>query len=159
FGVFLDELTSLYSAAVAGQPAALAGLPIQYADFAAWQREWLQGAALEEQLAYWTGRLAGAPTTLNLPADRPRPAVQTFQGAAQHFKLSAGLSAALRALSKREDATLYMTMLAAFQVLLMRYSGQTDLVIGTPIAGRTRTELEGLIGLFINTLALRTSLA
>src|SRR6185503_11279043 len=109
-------------------------LPIQYADFAAWQRGWLQGEVLEEQLAYWRRSLAGAPPVLELPTDHPRPPVQSYRGTAQPFSLPAGLSASLLELSRREGVTLFMTLLAAFQVLLARYTGQEDVVVGTPVA-------------------------
>jgi amino acid adenylation domain-containing protein/FkbM family methyltransferase len=155
-GVFIRELAKLYESFAAGRPAPLPDLPIQYADFAVWQRQWLQGAALEAQLAYWKQQLAGAPALLELPiAGRQRPPVQTFRGAQRALTLPRSLAEALRALSQREGVTLFMTLLAAFQTLLSRYTGQEDIVIGTPIANRTRRELEGLIGFFVNTLALR----
>jgi amino acid adenylation domain-containing protein len=170
-GIFVRELATLYDAFAAGRPSPLPDLPIQYADFAAWQRQWLDGRAgdarrstdnkspLADQLAYWKGHLAGAPIVLELPTDHPRPAIQSFRGAYRTFTVPAALTAALEALSVREGATLFMTLLAAFQTLLFRYSGQEDLLVGTPIAGRTQAEVEGLIGLFANTLVLRTSLA
>jgi amino acid adenylation domain-containing protein len=158
-GIMLNELAALYTAFEAGKPSALTPLPIQYADFAVWQREWLQGEALERQLGYWKEQLRGASTVLELPTDRPRPPVQTFRGATKTFRLSPELAAELHALSRKEGVTLFMTLLAAFEVLLYRYSGQNDLLIGTPIANRTRRELEGLIGFFVNTLVLRTQLA
>jgi amino acid adenylation domain-containing protein len=129
---------------------------LQYADFASWQREWLRGAVFENQSAYWKRRLSGAPPVLELPTDNLRPAVQGHRGARQLFELSKPLSDALVALSQRLDVTPYMLLLAAFKALLHRYSGQTDIVVGCPIAGRGRTEVEGLIGFFLNTLALRT---
>jgi amino acid adenylation domain-containing protein len=156
--IFNRELAVFYEARINNHPADLPELPIQYADYACWQRAYLQGAVLDEQLTYWRQQLTGAPTVLALPTDRPRPAVQTFQGASLDLVLSPELTAALKALSQREDVTLFMTLLAAFQVLLARYSGQDDIVVGTPIAGRTRAELEGLIGFFVNTLVLRTRL-
>ena len=158
-GVLLSEVAALYSAYRQGQTSPLGELPIQYADFAAWQRGWLQGEVLEEQLAYWRRSLAGAPPVLELPTDHPRPPVQSYRGAAQPFSLPAGLSASLLELSRREGVTLFMTLLAAFQVLLARYTGQEDVVVGTPVAGRNRAELEGLIGFFLNTLVLRTDLS
>jgi Condensation domain len=158
-GILFGELTELYEARRAGRPPALAELPVQYPDFAAWQRDWLRGAVLDEQLGYWRAQLAGAPALLELPADHPRPAVQSFAGAAHAFEIEPRLAEALRALSRREGATLFMTLLAAFKVLLLRHSGQSDLVVGTPIANRTRAEVEGLIGFFVNTLALRTDLS
>lgn len=158
-GVFLRELATLYEAFAAGRPSPLPELPVQYADYSVWQREWMQGEVLASQLSYWSGQLAGAPAALELAADRPRPAVQTFAGARQYVELPASLADRLRAFSRREGVTLFMTLLAAFEVLLWRYSGQDDVVVGTPLAGRTRSELEGLIGLFANTLPLRVSLA
>jgi amino acid adenylation domain-containing protein len=158
-GVLFRELAILYEAHLAGVPAALPDLPIQYADYAVWQREWLQGQRLERELTYWRERLRGAPPVLELPTDRPRPPVQTFRGAKQSLLLPGGLGHGLRALSRSEGSTLFMTLLAAFQTLLARYTGRDDIVVGSPIAGRTRTETEGLIGFFVNTLALRTDLS
>jgi len=157
-GVLVREITTLYSAFVAGLPSPLAELPIQYADYAAWQRTWLSGEALEAQLRYWKEQLRGLPT-LELPTDRPRPRVLTSDGAAEPFDLSKGTTAALKALSRGHGATPFMTLLAAFQTLLHRYSGQDDVAVGSPIAGRTRPETEGLIGFFVNTLVLRTDLS
>lgn len=153
--ILLRELSALYNAYVHNRPSPLLPLPIQYADYAVWQREYLQGQVLERQITYWKEQLAGAPTLLNLPTDRPRPKVQSGRGAIETFILPEELSAALRQLSRREGVTLFMTLLAAFQVLLHKYSGQDDLVVGSPIAGRNRREVEGLIGFFVNTLALR----
>src|SRR5262249_17450274 len=158
-GVLIRELGALYSAYAAGRPSPLGELPVQYADYALWQREWLQGEALARQVGYWKERLAGAPAALDLPADRVRPAVPSFRGAVVPFALSAELSCALVDLSRREGATLYMVLLAAFSLLLGRYSGQDDIVVGSPIAGRRRAELEGLIGFFVNTLVMRTDLS
>jgi amino acid adenylation domain-containing protein len=157
--VLVRELLALYSAFAQHPPLAspLAPLPVQYADYARWQRAYLQGAALEQQLGYWRRQLADF-TRLELPADRPRPAVQVFAGARESRPLPAALTASLRELSQREGVTLFMTLLAAFQTLLARTSGQDDIVVGSPIAGRTRPETEGLIGFFVNTLALRTDL-
>jgi amino acid adenylation domain-containing protein len=157
-GVLVEEVATLYAAYAAGQPSPLAELPIQYADYALWQREWLQGALLDEQLNYWRAQLQDAPV-LELPTARPRPAVQSYAGASYQLEVSASLTAALKRLSQQEGATLFMTLLAAFQVLLHRYSGQTDIVVGTPVAGRTQLETEALIGFFVNTLALRTDLS
>lgn len=157
--IFERELYALYEAFRQGRPSPLSELPVQYADFAVWQREWLRGAALDEQLCYWRERLTGAPAVLELPTDRPRPSVQTFRGARQSVVLPQVLADELRALGQREGVTLFMTMLAAFDVLLLRYTGQEDMVVGTPIANRTRAELEGLIGFFINTLVLRVSMS
>ncbi len=158
-GVFARELSALYGAFAQGEESPLGTPAVQYADYAAWQREHLRGARLDAHLAYWTERLRGAPALLELPTDHPRPAVQSHHGASHRFTIPAPLVAELRALGQREGATLYMVLLAAWSVLLSRHSGQDDVVIGSPIAGRTRSEVEGLIGLFINTLALRVELA
>jgi amino acid adenylation domain-containing protein len=158
-GVFWREVAALYTAFSSRQPANLPELPIQYADYAVWQREWLKGKELEEQLAYWKKQLEGAPAVLNLPSDCPRPAVQCHRGARQSITLSKDLSEKLRALSRKEGVTLYMTLLAAFQILLYRHTGQEDIVVGSPIANRNRCEIEGLIGFFINTLVLRSDLS
>ncbi|QSQ25383.1 amino acid adenylation domain-containing protein [Pyxidicoccus parkwayensis] len=154
-GVFLRELRELYAASVDGRAPSLPALPVQYADFAVWQRQWLRDDALEAQLTYWRAQLAGAPTSLELPTDRPRPPVQTFRGAVHPLHLPAPLAEGLRQLGQREGATLFMTLLAAWQALLSRYTGQEDLSVGSPIAGRNRQEVEGLIGFFVNTLVLR----
>jgi amino acid adenylation domain-containing protein len=158
-GVLIRELTTLYEAYARGEESPLTELSIQYADYAQWQREWLQGEVLASQLEYWKQQLAGAPPQLELPTDFARPAVQTFRGAVHRVSLSSTLTAALKQLSKREDVTLFMTLLAAFQTLLHRYTAQTDIVLGTPIANRTRGETEPLIGCFVNTLVLRTDLS
>ena len=157
-GVIVRELSALYAAQVRGVAAALPELPIQYADYAIWQRQWLQGEVLEQQLRYWRERLAGAPLALELPTDRQRPAVASYRGAALRFELPAQLCSSLKELAQRRGATLYMVLLAGFQLLLSRYSGQREVVVGSPIAGRARRETEGLIGFFVNTLALRTDL-
>ncbi|MCL5996769.1 MAG: amino acid adenylation domain-containing protein [Chloroflexi bacterium] len=158
--IFIGEIATLYQAFTAGQPSPLPDLPIQYADFAQWQRQWLQGEVLQEQLDYWRRQLGGsARPVLELPTDRPRSAVQTSRGATQSSRFSNSLLQALTALSRREGCTLFMTLMAAFQVLLYRHTGQEDICVGTPIANRTRTELEVLIGLFINTLVIRTNLS
>ncbi|HET8842181.1 MAG TPA: amino acid adenylation domain-containing protein, partial [Ktedonobacteraceae bacterium] len=157
-GVFVRELSALYTAFVSGQPSPLPALPLQYADFAAWQQQWLQGATLERQLDYWKKQLDGV-VPLDFPTDYPRPAVQTFKGARQTFIVPSSLSGDLKRVSQREQVTLFMLLLAVFQVLLARWSGQQEIVVGTPIANRTRAEVEGLIGFFVNTLVLRTSLA
>src|SRR4030095_8977228 len=133
--------------------------PIQYADFAVWQREWLQGDVLEEQFAYWRQQLGGTLPILELPTDRPRPALQTYNGSNLSFPLSPALSQSLKSLCKAEGVTLFMTLLTAFKVLLYRYTGQEDLIVGSPIANRHRRELEGLIGFFVNTLAMHTDLS
>jgi amino acid adenylation domain-containing protein len=157
-GILVSELGDLYNAFASGQPSPLASLPIQYADFAEWQRQWLDGKVLAEQVVYWKQQLAGAPGALELPTDRPRPPVPTGRGAYTGVALSKDLGERLAELSKREGATIFMTLLAAFQILLGRYTNQTDIVVGTPIAGRNREEIEGLIGFFVNTLALRADL-
>jgi amino acid adenylation domain-containing protein len=157
--VFERELAALYAAFASGQPSPLAELPIQYADFAAWQRETFRGAALQSSLAYWVGQLEHAPPLLALPTDRPRPTQPTYRGARHESVIARTLTDDLRALSRREDATLFMTMLAAFDTLLGRYAQSDDIVVGAPIAQRTRLQTEGLIGFFANTLALRISLA
>jgi amino acid adenylation domain-containing protein len=157
-GVLIRELGALYAAYSRGQESPLAELPLQYADYAQWQRNRLHDEALAEQLAYWRNQLQGAPSLLALPTDRPRPAMQTFSGAAHTLMFPPELSAALKSLSQREGVTLFMTLLAAFQMLLCRYTGQMDISVGTPIANRNRAEVEGLIGLFANTLVLRTNL-
>ncbi|HEX3759507.1 MAG TPA: amino acid adenylation domain-containing protein [Kofleriaceae bacterium] len=153
--ILVRELGAAYLGVRTGTPPRLPELPVQYADFAHWQRRWLTGEVLDAQLAYWTRALAGAPPTLELPADRPRPAVRTARGAQLTRVLGGELTTALRALSRRQGATEFMTLLAAFSALLARYSGQHDIVVGSPIAGRNRAELEGLIGCFVNTLVLR----
>ncbi|HEY1351541.1 MAG TPA: condensation domain-containing protein, partial [Ktedonobacteraceae bacterium] len=153
--IFFHELTVLYSAFAAGQPSPLPELSIQYSDVARWQRATLQGEVLADHLAYWRRTLAMAPTLLALPTDHPRPAVQTFQGARHGFVLPRALSARLHLAGQQAGATLFMTLLAALQIFLWRYSGQEDLLIGTPIANRKRAELETLIGFFVNMLVLR----
>ncbi|HEV2735528.1 MAG TPA: condensation domain-containing protein, partial [Longimicrobiaceae bacterium] len=157
-GILIGELSALYTALARGEGVKLPPLPIQYPDFAAWQRGWLAGATLERQLEYWRERLAGAPPLLEIPTDRPRPPVQSPRGGHRHFAVSEGTTAALRELTRREGATLFMTLLAGWQALLARWSGQDDVLVGTPIAGRNRVETEGLIGFFVNTLVLRADL-
>ncbi len=158
YSVFLPELRTLYEAFAIGQPSPLPELPVQYADFAAWQRGRLQGDVIAEQLAYWKKQLAEVPIILELPADRPRPTVQTYAGARHPFVLSRHLTNALKALSGREGATLYMTLVAAFNILLYRYTGQDDILIGTTTGGRKQAEVQQLIGFFLNTLVLRMKL-
>ncbi|MBD1883776.1 non-ribosomal peptide synthetase [Microcoleus vaginatus] len=158
-GVLARELAAIYEALWAGNQPQLPELPVQYADFAIWQRNWLCGEVLQTQLAYWKQQLEGAPPLLELPADRPRPPIQTSEGATQSLLLSFELTAALKNLSQREDVTLFMTLLAAFKALLYRYTGRTDLLVGSPIANRNRAEIEGLIGVFVNTLVLRTDVS
>jgi amino acid adenylation domain-containing protein len=156
--VLLREVGTLYDAFTRGEPSPLPELVIQYADYAHWQRRWFRGV-FERQLAYWKKQLTGAPRALDLPTDRPRPPIQTYKGARQALKLPASLGAALGALGRHEGSTLFMTLLGAFQVLLHRYTAAEDVVVGTPIANRTRTETETLIGFFVNTLVLRTDLS
>ncbi len=158
-GVLIKEVGTLYAAYVAGEESPLAELPIQYADFALWQRAYLQGEVLEQQLGYWRRQLSEAPRLLELPSDHPRPAVRSFRGAVERFELDQELSEKLRALSQRESVTLFMLLLAVFKVLLMKYSGQADLVIGADVANRNRAETENLIGFFVNMLVLRTDLS
>lgn len=158
-GVFKHELSVLYQAYAQGQANPLPELPIQYGDFAQWQRQWLSGEVLNNQLSYWKQQLAGAPPVLALPTDHPRPAHPSYQGSHVTFTLSPALTDRLKALSQKNGATLYMTLLAALNILLYRYSQQDDIVIGSPIASRNRPELEGLIGFFVNTLTLRTDLS
>jgi amino acid adenylation domain-containing protein len=157
--LFFKELTSIYDAFSRGEKSPLADLAVQYSDYAVWQREWLQGAVLEKQLSYWTKRLAGELPVLELPTDRPRPAVQTFNGAREWLVLSEQSTEAILALAQREGATPFMLLLAAFKVLLHRYSSQEDIVVGSPIANRPQTETESMIGFFLNNLALRTDLS
>jgi non-ribosomal peptide synthetase component F len=156
-GVLGRELASIYGAFSQGLPSPLPELDFQAADYSQWERERLAGERLERHLEYWRTQLAGAPA-LDLPTDRPRPAVQSFEGAIEKWRLDSVLSEQVKALGKSEGTTLFMTLLAAFSVLVSRHSGQTDMVIGTPVANRTHEELEGLIGLFLNTLALRIDL-
>jgi amino acid adenylation domain-containing protein len=158
-GVLKRELQTLYRAFVAGQPSPLPPLPIQYADFAVWQRNWLSGVVVAPHLDYWKRQLAGAPAISSLHTDRPRQPGATFQCGVVALQIEPALTDALRALGRDTGATLFMTLLAAFQVLLARHSGQDDLVVGTPICGRGRTELEPLIGFFVNSLPLRADLS
>ena len=158
-GILTRELKVLYNAYREEQPSTLPEIAFQYADFAVWQRNWLQGDELERQVSYWKERLDGAPTVLELPADRPRPPVQTFHCDQRRITIPASIVKDLKAYGHREGVTLFMLLLAAFEALLFRYTGTEDMLIGTPIANRTQTELEGLIGFFINTLALRSDLS
>ncbi|HEV7514956.1 MAG TPA: condensation domain-containing protein, partial [Thermoanaerobaculia bacterium] len=158
-GVLIRELSALYGALCQGRPSPLPELQVQYADYARWQREWLLGGILEGQVAYWRERLAGAPRVLELPTDRPRPAVRSGSGGEVPVALPARLAAAVGTLGRQHGATLFMVLLAGWDALLSRYSGQQDLLVGSPIANRTRLEVEGLIGFFINTLVLRGELA
>jgi amino acid adenylation domain-containing protein len=158
-GVLYREMSALYEAYREGRESPLPELEVQYADYAVWQREQLQGEVLDRQLAYWRRRLTGAPELLELPTDRPRPPVQTYRGATVPVNVSPELLERLQALGRSEGATLYMTLLSAFQVLLGKYAGSEDIVVGSPIAGRTCAEVEALIGFFVNTLVLRTDLS
>ena len=157
-GILVREFGALYRAYTAGEPSPLEKLPIQYADFAVWQREWLKGEELERELEYWRKQLAGMPD-LGLPTDHPRPVKPSYRGARQHFVIERELTENLRALSQREGATLFMTLLTAFQAMLYRYSWQEDIPVATGIANRNRHEIEHLIGFFINMLVLRTDLS
>lgn len=158
-GILIRELTVLYEAFDRGQQSLLPELPIQYADFTLWQRQWLEKEVQQTQLSYWKQQLGSHLPLLQLPTDRPRPVVATFRGASQSFSLTASLSEALKALSRQEDVTLFMTLLAAFKILLSRYTGSDDIVVGSPIANRNRAEIEQVIGCFVNTLVLRTDLS
>jgi amino acid adenylation domain-containing protein len=158
-GVLVGELTALYGAYSRGEESPLEELPLQYADYAAWQREWLRGEVLEAGMAYWRGRLGGELPVLDLPADRPRPSSYAYEGGRVHAEVPAALAESLRALGRAGGATLFMTLLAGFKALLSRYSGQEDVLVGTPVAGRGRAEVEPLIGFFVNTLVLRTDLS
>jgi amino acid adenylation domain-containing protein len=157
--LFWREMEVLYEAFSTGAPSPLPELPIQYADFAHWQRQWLQGEVYQKQLSYWREQLGGDLPTLTLPTDRPRPAIQAFRGAKQSLTIPKVISESLKVLSRQEGVTLFMTLLAAFKTLLYRYTGQEDILVGSPVANRNRTEIEGLIGFFVNTLVLRTNLA
>ncbi|MEH2307104.1 amino acid adenylation domain-containing protein [Nostoc sp.] len=156
--IFRRELFSLYTAFCAGKPSPLPELSLQYADFAHWQRQWLQKEVLQTQLNYWQKQLAGVPPLLELPTDQPRPSVQSFRGRSEFLELNQDLTQKLKRLSQESGTTLFMTMLAVFTLLLSRYSGQQDIVVGSAIANRNRRETEPLIGFFVNTLALRTNL-
>jgi len=159
FDIFFRELAELYEAFSTNKPSPLPELPIQYADFAHWQRQWLQGEVLESQLNYWKQQLGGSLPILQLPTDYPHPPVQTYPGAYRSLELPLNLTQALKTLSQQEGVTLFMTLLAAFQILLSRYSGQEDIIVGIPITGRNQVETEGLIGFFVNSLAIRTNLS
>ncbi|WP_310463067.1 non-ribosomal peptide synthetase/type I polyketide synthase [Sphaerotilus sp.] len=154
-GLLIHEWCQLYNGLVRGEPAALPALPIQYTDYAAWQRQWLQGEVLARQMDYWGHKLAGAPELLELPTDFPRPAAMRYQGAHQRLVMPAELGQRLQTFGQAHGATLFMTLMAAFKVLLYRYSGQTDLLVGTPVANRTQRDTEHLVGFFVNTLVLR----
>ena len=158
-GLLFRELTAVYNATRQDQVAALAKLPIQYADFAEWQRNWLQGDVLAKQLDYWKSHLRGAPALLALPLDKPRPNSKTFVGSRQLVTLEKPIADGLQAIARQEGATLFMVALAAFKVLLYRYTGQESVVVGSPVANRNRAEIEGLVGFFVNTLALHTDMS
>jgi len=158
-GVLVREIMDLYAASFAGRPSPLPELQVQYPDFAAWQRGWLRGEVLDRQIAYWRQRLGGAPTSLPLPVDRPRPAVPSYRGAQLSVLLSPALARDLAQLARRQEATLYMVFLAALQALLARLTGEVDIPVGSPIANRNRAEIEPLIGFFVNTLVMRGDLA
>ncbi|WP_437589100.1 non-ribosomal peptide synthase/polyketide synthase [Sorangium sp. So ce1000] len=155
----LAEFAALYTAFSSGRPAPLADLPLQYADFAHWQRERVEGGLLEAQLAYWKRQLGGQPGLLELPADRPRPAIQRFRGARHFFRVPGALAAALGALARREETTLFAALMAGFQALLARRAGTFDISVGTPVTNRSRAELEGLVGCFANTAVVRADLS
>jgi amino acid adenylation domain-containing protein len=157
--ILIREVAAIYECFTQGKPSPLPQLTIQYTDYAIWQRKWLQGEVLETQLNYWKQQLAGNLPILELPTDRPRPKIKTYQGAKQYFQLSPELSLALKTLSQKQDCTLFMTLLAAFKALLYRYTGLEDIIVGSPIANRNRAEIESLIGFFVNTLVLRTDLS
>lgn len=158
-GVFFQEFTAFYEAFNKNEPASLPAPPIQYADYAIWQQEWLKNQDFERQMAYWKNHLSGQLPVLQLPTDRPRPAVQSHRGGSQPVVIPANLMRRLRHLSQNEGVTLYMTLLAAFYVLLYRYTQQADLLVGTPIANRNQAGIEGLIGFFVNTLVMRADLS
>ncbi|WP_438040320.1 amino acid adenylation domain-containing protein [Sorangium sp. So ce128] len=158
-GLVLREFAALYAAFAEGRPAPLADLPLQYADFAHWQRERVKGGLLEDQLAYWTRQLSGQPPLLELPTDRPRPPEQRYRGARRSFRVPGALAAALGALARREETTLYAVLMAAFQALLARHAGTFDISVGTPVTNRSRAELEGLVGCFANTVVIRADLS
>jgi non-ribosomal peptide synthetase component F len=152
-------MSQIYSTFIQGQPSSLPEVSVQYVDYAAWQRQWLQGEELEKRLAYWRKQLGDAPERLNLPLARPRPKVQQFGGASQELKLSPELTEALRDLSRREGTTLYMTMLSAYVLLLNQYTDDDDVVVGSVHANRERVEAEKVIGILANTLVLRVDLS
>jgi amino acid adenylation domain-containing protein/non-ribosomal peptide synthase protein (TIGR01720 family) len=158
-GVLAHEVSTLYDAVIHGRPSHLEELKVQYADYAFWQRQWLVGENLASQIAYWKKQLAGAPPALELPADRPRPSEQTFNGRLVPLRLTPELSTRLAELGRAESTTLFMTLMAAFQVLLHRVTGQPDIVVGTPLAGRTHSDTESLIGFFVNTLVMRADMS
>ncbi|MCK5574127.1 MAG: non-ribosomal peptide synthetase, partial [Bacteroidetes bacterium] len=153
--VLAKEIVSLYQTTVSGAPSLLPDLPIQYADFACWQKEWFRGEEVEKQVRYWREQLGGAVQVLDLPSDRPRPSVASYRGDSYEFDIPGDLSRSLEGLAREEDATMFMALLSGFHALLYRYSGQEDISVGTPIANRNRAEIEDLIGFFVNTLVMR----
>ncbi|MCH8620247.1 condensation domain-containing protein, partial [Undibacterium sp. TS12] len=157
--LLLKELSIIYTAFVQGQPSPLPALSIQYGDYALWQRQWLQGEELNRQLEYWTSKLGSASEALDLPTDKPRPSTASYHAASWHFTIPQALSSALVQFSRQEGASLFMVLMAAYQTLLSRWSGQDDILVGTPIAGRRQRELEELIGFFVNTLVIRSELS
>src|SRR5581483_6017203 len=157
-GLLIGEAGSLYQSFTEGQPSGLNELPIQYADYAVWQREWLKGEELDRQVSYWKEKLAGVSEELELRTDRPRAAVQSNRGKSERIELGRELRRQMQRMSRRQGVTEFMTVVAALKTLLYRYSGQRDIAVGSPVAGRTRVELEGLIGFFVNTLVLRTEI-
>jgi hypothetical protein len=158
-GVMLRELGEIYRAEVEGREAKLEELEVQYGDYAEWQRAWLRREVLEREVGYWKDQLAAVPHILDLPTDRPRPAIQTYRGARQSMGLPRDLVAGLERLSRDEGVTLFMVLLASFDTLLYRYTSQQEILVGTPVANRNRFELEGLVGLFLNTLVMRGDLS
>src|ERR1041384_4658042 len=158
-GILVRELIELYEACADSRPSTLPDLPVQYVDFAVWHREWLQGEVLDKSISYWKEKLAGVPSLLELPTDRPRPPSQSFSGTRHPIAISQELTESLKALAEQHNATLFMVLLAAFKVFLFRHARQEDIVVGVPIAGRNKPELENVIGLFINMLAMRTDLS
>ncbi|MGO4776716.1 condensation domain-containing protein, partial [Lysobacter sp. 2RAB21] len=157
-GVLIGEFSELYSAFHQGRPDPLPPLPIQYADYAAWQRQWLHGDELSKRIEFWRNHLQGAPALLELPSDRPRPPSQSYLGDRVPVRLPDALTEALRSFSQRHSATMYMTLLTGWSALLSRLSGQADLVVGSPVANRQPSQVEALVGCFVNTLALRIRL-
>ena len=156
-GILFKELSDLYNIYSLGQEPSLAPLAVQYVDFSIWQREWLQGEALDQQLSYWKEQLKGIPDLIDIPADKPRPKEMSYKGGSYHYTLSKDVRDKLNDLAQEEQTSLFMTVLSIFQILLYRYTGQQDIVVGSPIANRHYKEIEGLIGFFVNTLALRTT--
>ena len=157
--ILVNEFSELYRGFKRGRPSELQELPIQYADYSVWQRQWLSGEVFETQISYWKRQLGGSLPVLNLPLDHSRPPVLTYRGSSYEFTLPEQLAASLKMMSRQEGVTLFMLMLAAFKALLYRYTGERDILVGTPIANRKQAEIEGLIGFFVNTLVLRTDLS